>query len=62
MPAVRQARRGLHPRPDEGRLVRLHVGLEEPGYLIGDLAAALEGKILEMAGLIESLRQQREEG
>ena len=43
LPAVPQARRGLHPQPDEGRLVRFHIGLEDPDDLIGDLAGALEG-------------------
>jgi cystathionine beta-lyase len=40
-PAVPYARRGLKDPPDEGRLVRLHVGLEDPHDLIGDLANAL---------------------
>ncbi len=40
-PAVPYLRRGLEPQPDEGRLVRLHVGLEDPQDLIGDLASAL---------------------
>ncbi len=43
LPAVPQARRGLHHQPDEGRLVRFHIGLEDPEDLIGDLASALEG-------------------
>jgi cystathionine beta-lyase len=43
LPAMPQARRGLDPQPDEGRLVRLHIGLEDPDDLISDLAGALEG-------------------
>jgi cystathionine beta-lyase len=43
LPAVAQARRDLKPQPDEGRLVRFHIGLEDPDDLIGDLASALEG-------------------
>jgi cystathionine beta-lyase len=43
LPAIPQARRGLKPQPDEGRLVRLHIGLEDADDLIGDLASALEG-------------------
>ena len=42
LPAVPQARRGLDPQPDDGRLVRLHIGLEDPDDLIADLADALE--------------------
>ena len=42
LPAIPQARRGLHPQPHAGRLVRLHIGLEDPRDLIADLAAALE--------------------
>ena len=43
LPAIPQARRSLDPQPDEGRLVRLHIGLEDPDDLIGDLASAMEG-------------------
>jgi cystathionine beta-lyase len=43
LPAIPHARRDLERQPDEGRLVRLHVGLEDPDDLIGDLAGALEG-------------------
>ena len=43
LPATPHARRGLDPQPDDGRLVRLHIGLEDPDDLIGDLAGALEG-------------------
>lgn len=42
-PAIPHARRGLERQPDEGRLVRLHIGLEDPEDLIADLAGALEG-------------------
>ncbi len=41
LPAVPHARRNLDPQPDDGRLVRLHIGLEDPADLIADLAAAL---------------------
>lgn len=41
LPAIPQARRGLRPQPDEGRLVRLHIGLEDPADLIVDLQQAL---------------------
>lgn len=41
LPAIPQARRGLHPQPHEGRLVRLHIGLEDPTDLIADLEQAL---------------------
>jgi cystathionine beta-lyase len=41
LPAVAQARRGLDPQPDHGRLVRLHIGLEDPADLRDDLAQAL---------------------
>lgn len=41
LPAIPQARRGLHPQPDDGRLVRLHIGLEDPADLIADLAQGL---------------------
>ena len=43
LPALPHARRELRPQPDWGRLVRFHVGLEDPDDLIGDLASALEG-------------------
>lgn len=43
LPAIPQARRGLKHQPDEGRLVRLHIGLEDPEDLIADLAGGLEG-------------------
>jgi cystathionine beta-lyase len=42
LPAIPHARRSLHPQPHAGRLVRLHVGLEDPHDLIADLAAALD--------------------
>ncbi len=41
LPAIPQARRGLHPQPDDGRLVRLHIGLEDPADLIADLEQGL---------------------
>ncbi|HSM33855.1 MAG TPA: PLP-dependent aspartate aminotransferase family protein, partial [Anaerolineae bacterium] len=41
LPAVPQARRGLRQQSDDGRLVRLHIGLEDPDDLIADLATAL---------------------
>jgi cysteine-S-conjugate beta-lyase len=41
LPATPQARRGLQQQSDDGRLVRLHIGLEDPDDLIADLAAAL---------------------
>jgi cysteine-S-conjugate beta-lyase len=41
LPATPYRRRGLHPQPDEGRLVRLHIGLEDPADLIADLEQAL---------------------
>jgi cystathionine beta-lyase len=41
LPAVPHARRGLDPQPDGGRLVRLHVGLEDPADLIADLEQGL---------------------
>ncbi|MEX1295322.1 MAG: PLP-dependent aspartate aminotransferase family protein [Candidatus Limnocylindrales bacterium] len=41
LPAIPQSRRGLRPQPDEGRLVRLHIGLEDPTDLIADLEQAL---------------------
>jgi len=43
LPAIPQARRGLERQPDEGRLVRLHIGLEDPEDLIADLLGGLEG-------------------
>jgi cystathionine beta-lyase len=43
LPAIPHSRRGLQPQPDAGRLVRLHIGLEDADDLIGDLAGALEG-------------------
>ncbi len=41
MPAIPHHLRGLARQPDNGRLVRLHIGLEDPGDLIDDLAQAL---------------------
>ena len=41
LPAIPHARRGLDPQPDEGRLVRLHIGLEDPADLMADLQQAL---------------------
>jgi cystathionine beta-lyase len=41
LPAIPHAHRGLHPQPDAGRLVRLHIGLEDPADLIADLEQAL---------------------
>jgi len=41
LPAVPHARRGLDPQPDDGRLVRLHIGLEDPDDLMADLEEAL---------------------
>ena len=41
LPAIPQARRGLHPQPDDGRLVRLHIGLEDPADLMADLEQGL---------------------
>jgi cystathionine beta-lyase len=41
LPAVPYALRTLPALPDEGRLVRLHVGLEDPHDLCADLAQAL---------------------
>ena len=41
MPAVPHALRALPALPDEGRLVRLHVGLEDPRDLCADLEQAL---------------------
>ena len=43
LPAIPHDRRGLRSQPDEGRLVRFHIGLEDPEDLIGDLSGALEG-------------------
>lgn len=42
MPAIPHAQRGLAVQPDSGRLVRLHVGLEDAQDLCEDLAQALE--------------------
>ena len=42
MPAIPHAMRGLAVQPDSGRLVRLHVGLEDAQDLCGDLAQALK--------------------
>lgn len=42
LPAVPQSRRALGTQPDEGRLVRFHIGLEDPDDLIGDVSNALE--------------------
>ncbi len=41
LPAVPYHLRTLSVLPDEGRLVRIHVGLEDPGDLCRDLAQAL---------------------
>ena len=41
MPAIPHHLRGLKVQPDEGRLVRLHIGLSDPGDLCDDLAQAL---------------------
>jgi cystathionine beta-lyase len=41
MPAIPHHLRGLKARPDEGCLVRLHIGLSDPGDLCDDLAQAL---------------------
>ncbi|MBB6563151.1 cystathionine beta-lyase [Acidovorax soli] len=41
MPAIAHHLRALPVQPDAGRLVRLHIGLEAPGDLCDDLAAAL---------------------
>ena len=41
MPAIPHHLRGLARQPDTGRLVRLHIGLEDPNDLIDDLAQAL---------------------
>jgi cystathionine beta-lyase len=43
LPALPHARRSLERQPDEGRLVRFHIGLEDPDDLIADLASGLEG-------------------
>jgi cystathionine beta-lyase len=42
MPAIPHAQRGLAVQPDSGRLVRLHVGLEDAQDLCDDLAQALD--------------------
>lgn len=41
MPAIPHHLRSLAVQPDEGRLVRLHIGLEDPVDLCNDLAQAL---------------------
>ena len=41
LPAIPHARRGLDRQPDQGRLVRLHIGLEDPEDLTADLHHAL---------------------
>jgi cystathionine beta-lyase len=41
MPAIPHHLRGLKVQPDEGRLVRLHIGLSDPDDLCNDLAQAL---------------------
>jgi cystathionine beta-lyase len=41
LPVIPHARRGLAEQPHEGRLVRLHIGLEDPADLIADLEQAL---------------------
>ncbi len=41
LPAIPQSRRGIRPQPDEGRLIRLHIGLEDPADLMDDLGRAL---------------------
>jgi len=41
MPAIPHHLRGLKVQPDDGRLVRLHIGLADPGDLCDDLAQAL---------------------
>lgn len=41
MPAIPHRLRSLVRQPDAGRLVRLHIGLEDPRDLIDDLAQAL---------------------
>ena len=41
LPAIPYARRELGRQPDDGRLVRLHIGLEDPRDLIADLRQGL---------------------
>jgi cystathionine beta-lyase len=41
LPAIPHHLRGLEAQPDDGRLVRLHIGLENPADLCADLAQAL---------------------
>lgn len=41
MPAIPHHLRALKVQPDEGRLVRLHIGMEDPEDLCDDLARAL---------------------
>jgi cystathionine beta-lyase len=41
MPAVPHSMRSMERLPNAGRLVRLHIGLENPDDLIGDLAQGL---------------------
>ncbi len=41
IPALPHSRRELETQPDHGRLVRLHIGLEDPDDLIADLGQAL---------------------
>lgn len=41
MPAIPHHLRSLERQPDEGRMVRVHIGLEDPGDLCDDLAQAL---------------------
>ena len=41
MPAIPHRLRSMAVQPDEGRLVRLHVGLEDPVDLCSDFAQAL---------------------
>lgn len=41
MPAIPHHLRGVKVQPDEGRLVRLHIGLSDPSDLCDDLAQAL---------------------
>jgi cystathionine beta-lyase len=42
LPTRSQAQRRVLTRSDEGRLVRLHIGLEDPDDLVADLQQALE--------------------
>ena len=50
MPAIPHAQRGLAVQPDSGRLVRLHVGLEDAQDLCEDLAQSLEFLTRDMNG------------